>query len=128
MELPSYKQKDIDNFFNNTLKMDSTILIDIYQDMQAPGWYDKGGFEFLITLWNVNSKLSKNERTKIIIADYQIPIRQIKTREEFQKKYLSSPSRNSYMASLIEKTINKSKDLRNNLFIVGYGIAHLAMR
>ena len=122
MELQSYKQSEIDKFFNNTERMDSSILIGIYQDMQMTGWFDKGGFEFLINLWKLNKRLPKKEKIKVVFADFQPPIRQIKTKEELQKS--DTVKRNTNMANVIEKTIKSSTDSRNNLFIVGYGHAY----
>ena len=124
MELQSYKQGEIDKFFSNTARMDSTILIDIYQDMQLSGWFDKGGFEFLITLWELNKKLPNQEKIKVVFTDSQLPIRKIKTKEELQDYKNNATKRNTHMADVIEHTIKTSSDSRNNLFIVGYGHAY----
>ena len=124
MELQSDKQSVIDRFFNNTERMDSSILIGIYQDMQSNGWFDRGGFEFLINMWKLNKRLPDKEKIKVIFADFQPPIRQIKTKEEWQKCLNDTIKRNTNMANVIEKTIKSSTDSRNNLFIVGYGHAY----
>ncbi|MCL1933832.1 MAG: hypothetical protein FWF53_08515 [Candidatus Azobacteroides sp.] len=126
MELQSYKQSEIDKFFNNIERMDSSILIGIYQDMQANGWFDRGGFEFLINLWQLNKRLLENEKIKVVFADFQPPIREIKTKEELQKFITdnNAQERNTHMANVIEKMIKTSSDSRNNLFIVGYGHAY----
>jgi len=124
MELQSYKQSEIDKFFRNTERMDSSILIGIYQDMQADGWYDKGGFEFLINLWKLNKQLPEKEKIKVILADFQPPLSKIKTKEELQDLDKNSPKRNTNMADVIEQTIKTSTDPRNSLFIVGYGHAY----
>jgi hypothetical protein len=124
MELQSYKQSEIDAFFRNTTRMDSSILIGIYQDMQLSGWYDKGGFEFLITLWELNKKLSDKEKIKVVFTDFQPPVRQIKTKEELLVFDNDTTKRDTHMADVIEQTIKNSSDSRNNLFIVGYGHAY----
>ena len=124
MELQSYKQSEIDKFFNNTMYMDSSILIGIYQDMQLDGWFDKGGFEFLINLWKLNKQLPEKEKIKVVFADFQLPIRKIKTKEELQVFRNDTTKRDTHMADVIEQTIKTSSDLRNNLFIVGYGHAY----
>jgi len=124
MELQSYKQSEIDKFFNNTVYMDSSILIGIYQDMQANGWFDKGGFEFLINLWKLNKQLPEKEKISVVFADFQTPIRKIKTKEELEEYKKDSPKRNTHMADIIERTIKTTNDSRNNLYIVGYGHAY----
>jgi hypothetical protein len=123
MELQSYKQSEIDKFFSDTARMDSAILVGIYQDMQLQGWYDKGGFEFLINLWKLNRQLPEKEKIKVVFTDFQLPVREIKTKEELQNFKSNAKKRNTHMADVIEQTINTSSDLRNNLFIVGYGHA-----
>ena len=124
MELPTYKQSEIDKFFSNTVSMDSAILIDIYQDMQANGWFDKGGFEFLISLWKLNKTLPDQEKIRVVFADFQPPIRKITTKEELKKFKNNAPKRNTHMSDVIERTIKTSSDSRHNLFIVGYGHAY----
>lgn len=124
MELPSYKQNDIDRFFTNTNYMDSSILVSIYQDCMPFGWYDKGGFEFLKTLWELNSKLTNDQRINVIFVDYQEPLSKIKTNEEFLLYREKAPKRDTYMASMITKAIQNSPKKRNNLFIVGFDHAH----
>ncbi|GHU80925.1 hypothetical protein FACS1894145_7760 [Bacteroidia bacterium] len=124
MELQSYKQSEIDKFFHNTVCMDSAIIIDIYQDMQLPGWFDKGGFEFLITLWKLNKKLPDHEKIKVVFTDFQPPFRIINTPKEWQDFKNNATKRNTHMANVIEQTIKTSSDSRHNLFIVGYGHAY----
>jgi hypothetical protein len=126
MELQSYKQPEIDKFFANVAHMDSSILIGVYQDMQANGWFDKGGFEFLINLWKLNKQLAEKERIKVVFTDFQPQLRKIKTKEEMQnfRNDTTKTKRNTHMADVIERTIKTSTDTRNNLFIVGYGHAY----
>ena len=124
MELQSYKQGEIDKFFSNTARMDSTILIDIYQDMQLNGWFDKGGFEFLINLWKLNKRLPAKEKIRVVFTDFQPQFRKIKTKEEWQNYKNNATKRDTHMADVIEHTIKTSSDSRNNLFIVGYGHAY----
>ena len=124
MELQSYKQSEIDKFFNNTVYMDSSILIGIYQDMQLPGWFDKGSFEFLITLWELNKKLSDQEKIKVVFTDFQPRFREMKTKEDVKNFENDTTKRNTHMADVIEQTVKSSSNSRNNLFIVGYGHAY----
>ncbi|GHV59205.1 hypothetical protein FACS1894182_12930 [Bacteroidia bacterium] len=124
MELQSYKQSEIDKFFHNTAHMDSSILIAIYQDLQLPGWFDKGGFEFLITLWELNKKLPDREKIKVVFTDFQPQFYKIKTKEELRDYKNNVIKRNTHMANIIEHTMKTSFDERNNLFIVGYGHAY----
>lgn len=49
MELPSYHQPLMDDFFNLET-LDTNIIIKIFQDEQLNGWWDRGEFEFLCNL------------------------------------------------------------------------------
>jgi hypothetical protein len=119
MELPSHHQPLIDKFFNDdTLNTD--IIIKIFQDEQPNGWWDRGEFEFLCKLWEINRLLPRDKKIRVVLADYQVPYSEIKTREEARE----SEDRNSHMADIIANTIAKYDDSRNNLFLVGCAHAY----
>jgi hypothetical protein len=119
MELPSHHQLLIDQFFSNdTLNTD--IIIKIFQDEQPNGWWDRGEYEFLCELWEINRLLPQNKKIRVVLADYQVPYSEIKTREEAREL----EDRNSHMADIVANTITKSDDSRNNLFLVGCAHAY----
>jgi hypothetical protein len=119
MELPSHHQPLIDEFFNDdTLNTD--IIIKIFQDEQPNGWWDRGEFEFLCKLWEINRSLPQDKKIRVVLADYQVPYSEIKTREEAREL----EDRNSHMADIIANAVAKSDDSRNNLFLVGCAHAY----
>jgi hypothetical protein len=119
MELPSHHQPLIDEFFNgDTINTD--IIIKIFQDEQPNGWWDRGEFEFLCKLWEINHSLPQSKKIRVVLADYQVPYSEITTREEAREL----EDRNSHMADVIANAIAQSADSRNNLFLVGCAHAY----
>lgn len=119
MELPSHHQPLMDKFFDLET-LDTNIIIKIFQDEQLNGWWDRGEFEFLCKLWEINRALPKDKRVRVVLADYQVPFSSIATREEAQE----SEDRNHHMADVVVNTINMADDARNNLFLVGCAHAY----
>lgn len=120
MEFGSYNQEEFDRFYEQK-ELDKSILLNIFGSQQLAGWTDKGQFDFMIALRELNKKLSNNKKIKVVFADNQIPWPSIKTAEEFQSQLKKSKDRNTQMADIIQQTIQSSKDSRNSLFIVGFG-------
>lgn len=119
MELPSHHQSLMDRFFSSdTLATD--IVIRIFQDQQPNGWWDRGEFEFLCKLWEINRALPHDKKIRVVLADYQIPYSDVTSREQARE----SQDRNSHMADVIVNTITKSDDPRSNLFLVGCAHAY----
>lgn len=119
MELPSYHQPLMDKFFSLET-LDSNIIIKIFQDEQLNGWWDRGEFEFLCELWEINRSLPQNKKIRVVLADYQIPYSSITNREEAREL----EDRNTHMADVVVNTITQSVDTRNNLFLVGCAHAY----
>lgn len=120
MELPSYKQSDMDRFFENK-EIHHKTLLDIFRSEQVYGWYDKDEYNFLISLWKLNKKLPAKDRIRVILADYQVCWDSIRTKQQWNNQIFKD--RNTHMADIIENTISTSKDKRNAMFIVGYSHA-----
>lgn len=120
MEFGAYNQKEIDRFYAQE-ELDKSILLDIFGRQQLGGWTDKGQFDFMIALRELNQKLPDNKKIKVVFADDQIPWPSIKTAEEFQAQVKKGKDRNTQMADIIQQTIQSSNDSRNSLFIVGFG-------
>lgn len=120
MELSSDKQYELDNFFQSKA-INTTILLDIFREVQLNGWYDKGMYEFLIELWHLNKKLLANKQIQIIAVDEPRPFSTFKTSAELKKHFDQALERNDQMKQTILKSIKNNKDKRNNLFIVGLG-------
>ena len=118
LEIGHDNQEKMDQFFSNK-KMNKEILLDIFRNGQMQGWDDRGMYEFVIDLWNLNKKLPKKRRIKVILADISRPWDSLKTNEDFIKMYKSVPDRNQQMADIIEKNIKSQIDKRSSLFIVG---------
>ena len=119
MELPSYHQPLMENFFSLET-LDSDIIIKIFQDEQLNGWWDRGEFEFLCKLWELNRSLPQDKKIRVVLADYQIPYSTVTTLEEARE----AEDRNTHMADVVVNTITQSKDTRNNLFLVGCAHAY----
>lgn len=119
MELPSHHQPLMDKFLSND-SLDTNIIIKIFQDEQLNGWWDRGEFEFLCKLWEINRLLPKDKRIRVVLADYQVPYSAITNREEAREK----EDRNTHMANVVVNTITNSEDPRNNLFLVGCAHAY----
>jgi len=120
MEFGSYNQRELDRFYRQE-ELDQSILLDIFGRQQLSGWTDKGQFDFMIALRELNRKLPNDKKINVIFADEQIPWPLIKTAEEFQSQIKKSKDRNTQMADIIQQTIQSAKDSRNSLFIVGFG-------
>lgn len=119
MELPSWHQLTMDEFMScDTLK--NHLIFQIFQDEQVNGWWDRGEYEFLCKLWNLNHSLPAGKKIRVVLADYQIPYSKITAREDAQ----TLEDRNSHMNNVVVNTIKNSSDNRNNLFLVGCGHAY----
>lgn len=119
MELPSWHQSTMDKFMNDGT-INSNLIIQIFQDEQLNGWWDRGEFEFLCQLWNINKSLPENKKVKVILADYQVPYSKITNKEEAKEL----EDRNTHMANIVVNTIQNSEDKRGNLFLVGCAHAY----
>ncbi|WP_165044059.1 erythromycin esterase family protein [Dysgonomonas sp. ZJ709] len=120
MEFGACNQKELDRFYEQE-ELDKSILLNIFGCQQLAGWTDKGQFDFMIALRELNKKLPDNKKIKVIFADEQLAWPSITTAEEFQSQSKKSKDRNTQMADIIQQTIQSSKDRRNSLFIVGFG-------
>ena len=119
VELPSWHQITMDKFMRNDT-INSNLILQIFQDEQLNGWWDRGEFEFLCQLWEINQSLSDDKKIKVILADYQVPYSKITNRQDAKE----SEDRNTHMANIVVETIQNSKDKRGNLFLVGCAHAY----
>ena len=69
MELPSWHQSTMDRFMNSAA-LDTGLLIRIFQDEQLNGWWDRGEFEFLCDLCQINQSLPHDKKIRVVLADY----------------------------------------------------------
>ncbi len=123
MELSSDKQSLLDAFFlSDTLNSD--IILTIFRNIQVNGWYDKGMYEYLMKLWEINHNLPKKKKIRVIAVDEPRPFDSFQTYDELKKHFQNTLERNDQMAKIILETINAAKDKRNYLFIVGMGHAY----
>jgi hypothetical protein len=111
MEFESNKQDDIDQFFLKDT-MDKELLLNIFRDYMLGGWDDKARFDFLISLWNLNKKLSDTQKIRVIFTD---------TPRIFTEEGLKSEiqDRDKYMADIILDYLDSTSERRNALWIVG---------
>ncbi len=116
MELPSWHQSTMDRFMNSAA-LDTGLLIRIFQDEQLNGWWDRGEFEFLCDLCQINQSLPHDKKIRVVLADYQLPYSAITKREEVQ----ASEDRNTHMANIVVNNVRNSTDTRSSLFLVGCG-------
>lgn len=119
LEMKKGNQERINKFFN-TETLDRDLLLDILGGDYQYGWNDKGMYEFLITLWNVNHHLSPEKKIRVIFPDFGMSWLDIKTEEDLNRwERYSFQDRDTCMADVTEKIIRENKDTRGNLFIVG---------
>lgn len=118
MELPSWRQPTMDAFMASD-SLDAEKLLDIFRDEQPNGWWDKGEFDFLCDVWELNRRLPEGRRVNVILTDYQIPYSRMATPDDIIEK----EDRNTHMADVIERHIRSNVDSRNSLFLVGCGHA-----
>lgn len=122
LEIGLDNQEKMDLFFANE-KMDKEILLNILRNGQMEGWDDRGMYEFVINLWNLNKKLAKKDKIKVVLVDIARPWSSFKTNEDLINFFKTVPDRNQQMADIIEKVIKSQTDKRSSLFIVGFGHA-----
>lgn len=122
LEIGRDNQAKMDSFFAGK-QMDKEILLTVFRNIQMQGWDDRGMYEFIVDLWNLNKKLSRNNRVKVVLVDISRPWSSLKTKEEFINFFKNIPDRNQQMADLIGTTIASQSDRRGSLFVVGFGHA-----
>jgi len=125
LEMSSDSQEKMDRFFANE-SMDREIILDILRSVQSEGWDDRGMYEFVIDLWNLNRRLDEKEKIKVVLADIQRPFGSMKTQEDLLNWLVNAPDRDQQMADIIEASMKSRKDERGGLFIVGMGHAFKA--
>ena len=121
LELPSHKQKDMDQFMSN-VKIDQELLLDVFREFLIDGWDDYGKFDFIVNVWKRNKNLSADKKIRIVLVDTPRPYSTFLTAEDM-KKCDDQYDRDEFMAGSILKYMASKKDKRNALFIVG--AAHL---
>ena len=119
LEMKRGNQKRINQFLNGE-KLNRQLLLDILGGDYQYGWNDKGMYEFLITLWEVNQKLSPAKKIRVIFPDFGLSWLDIQTEDDFKRwNNHSFQDRDACMADVTEKIIRENHDSRGNLFIVG---------
>ncbi|MDR1552028.1 MAG: hypothetical protein LBS69_01010 [Prevotellaceae bacterium] len=122
LELSKNAQPELDQFFKNQTK-DTNIILNIFRKEEINGWNDKGMYDFLLELWDVNHKFTN--KINVIATDMpRLFYRNITSNEQCDSIYRTTCDRNEIMTETILNTINNSQDKRNNLFIVGWGHAY----
>ena len=124
LELSMSAQPDINRFFSNKIK-DSNIVLGILRKEEITGWNDRGMYEFLLDLWDVNAQLPLENKIKVIATDFPRPFYStITTKEQYKAFFNDLPDRNLCMADIIKNHIHSSSDKRSCIFIVGSGHAY----
>lgn len=123
LEISSDKQGELDRFFGGK-KIESEIVLNIFREIQINGWYDKGMFEFIMDLWNLNKLLPEKRKIKVVAVDIPRPFNLLKSAEEYKNHFENVLDRNEQMANLIEQNIKSESGNRNYLFIVGLAHAY----
>lgn len=119
LEMKRGNQDRINQFLSEE-KLDRQLLLDILGGDYQYGWNDKGMYEFLITLWEVNQKLSPAKKIRVIFPDFGLSWLDIRTEEDVKRwESYSFQDRDTCMADMTEKVIRENRDSRGHLFIVG---------
>ena len=111
MEMASNKQNEINQFMESDT-LNKELLLDVFRDFMIIGWNDKGMFDFVISVWNLNKNLPADKKIKIIAVD---------TPREFTEEGLKNEitERDGFMANTIIHYFDSTSGKRNALFIVG---------
>ena len=124
-ELSKNAQPELDQFFKNSIK-DPNIILNIFRKEEFEGWNDKGMYDFLLELWDVNNKITN--KINVIATDMpRMFYQNITNNEQCDSIYRVTCDRNEIMTETILNTINNSQDKRNNLFIAGRGHAYKSL-
>lgn len=123
MELPSWCQPKMDAFMRAD-KLCGEMVLDIFREEQIYGWWDRGEYEFLCSLWHLNHRLPEEKRIKVVLADFQLPFSRIASHDEFVAEDSVSEDRNTHMADVICKWFAEQRDFRSALFLVGCAHAY----
>lgn len=124
LELSVSAQPLLDRFFNNPTREDNLIL-DIFRSEEMFGWNNRGMYEFLLDVWEVNKRLPGEKKIRVFAVDFPRPYYTlIETNEQYDNFYKNTPDRNVCMANTIENQIQTHPDARSSLFIVGSGHAY----
>jgi uncharacterized iron-regulated protein len=124
LELSEDAQAEFDKFYNNK-KKDAGIILDIFRKEEFTGWLDRGMYNFILDLWDLNNNLPDEKKIKVIATEFPRPFySSITTKEQYKSALNAVHDRNECMANTIEKYIQSTQDKRNCLFIVGSGHAY----
>ena len=108
MELPSWCQPKMDAFMRAD-ELCGEMVLDIFREEQIYGWWDRGEYEFLCSLWHLNHRLPEEKRIKVVLADFQLPFSRIASHDEFVAEDSVSEDRNTHMADVICKMVCGAK-------------------
>jgi hypothetical protein len=123
LELSKDAQPELNQFFNSKIK-NPDIILNIFRKEELAGWDDKGMFDLLMALWDVNRPL-KN-KINVMATEYSRTFYQnITSQKQYDSIERIRCDRNEIMAETIENVIRHSPDKRNHLFIVGWGHAYV---
>lgn len=122
LELSVDGQEYVDRFFNSKDK-NPEIILNMFRNEELGGWNDKGMYEFILKLWDINKELPLERKLKIIMTDTPKPFYKKETDviddyRDYSKNRIYF--RNNNMADKIEQYLKTSQDKRNSFFIVGY--------
>lgn len=123
MELPSSEQQTMDTFLEADI-LNGELIMNIFRNEQLNGWWDKGEYDFICDVWQINQHLPQEKRINIQLVDFQIPYSQIQTAEEYNAAINQAENRNAHMADVVEQYIKSMADTRGSLFLVGCGHAY----
>lgn len=125
LEMSDNSQEELDRFFSNEFK-DPEIILNMFGNEELFGWCDKGIYEFLLDMWDLNKRLPRDKQIKVILTEVPRPFKSLtsNTKEDYLNFTNKTPDRDEYMANEIETYFKSSSDKRNYLFIVGDGHAH----
>lgn len=124
LELSIHAQNELDQFFNNK-KKDPNLILNIFRKEELTGWNDKGMYDFIMDLWNLNNTLPEEKKIKVVATDFPRPFySSITTKEQYDIFMRETLDRNECMANTVERNIQLLHDQRSCLFIVGSGHAY----
>jgi hypothetical protein len=120
LELPSHDQGLVDRFLAAP-RFDPQPIIDTLRDNLWMGWPDQPMLDFFHAVWDVNQRLAKDEKLRVVLVDMARPWKEIRKRDDWRKYDVD---RDQFMAANVVADLKgHAQDPRHALFVVGYGHA-----
>ena len=114
--VPVTVQPLIDSFLQADAK-DTSILAGVFQNDFRLGWPYKTYLELFLTVWDVNQKLEKDDRIRIIGVDQPVYWDGLHNRQDYNLFQQSLVARDNFMYNIIKQYMNSFKNGKKAFFL-----------